>query len=166
MEYTLALDTSDNWKYIAGVVILSFYSLNIKPHISSVNKKIRWKIIENILQFVSNGGAYAICLYSNLRSKIRAKAKNSRDKKSLWTKSLTFELRRMADHLRDKNYWPIDRIYADEEFSPFEQCIKSAFKARTIITGKNENIIIADIVAYINFRNRKIIKKYNNIVEL
>jgi len=164
MGYIVAIDTSGNWKYIACVVTRVAPRIVVRPHIASLNRKVRKKVIDVILSFIASNG-YALCSYVNLCVRVRS-YKGTANKHSVWRSLLKFELSRVVNHLRDKGYWPIYAVYVDREFELFRSVVESIFQTNTVIIGKNEYVLLADVVGYVNLREKKLLKKYRNIVEL
>ena len=165
LGFSLALDTSGDWYYIAGVIVSKKPCLDLSSHIARINRRRRWKIVAQILDFIEFNG-YGVCLLANLRSKIRTIIKYIANKNTAWRIALRFELVRLMNHLRSKGFWPIDVIFADNEFLVFKDLLSTLFRVKHIGIGKNEYVALADALAYTNFRNRKLLKRYKRIKEL
>ncbi len=154
---------------IGGLYLLLFLKIfqgDFSAHIASVGRRRREKIILSVLDFISQNG-YGLCVESDIRIKVRALVVSRRSKKSsVWKHVITRELLRIANHLRDKNFWPITRVFADVEFNRFRDIIEKIFKTKNVVIGKNHMVVPSDILAYVNLRNKKLLKKYRNISEL
>ena len=165
MSYLLSLDTSGNWAFIAAVVVRRNPRFPYKSHVAGINRRIRWRIIVQVLEYINSEG-YGVCLKTDIRRKVRLYTRQRISKSKAWISVLKRELERIANHLRDKKYWPIKHIYIDKEFIRFTDILKSIFKAESTYATKNSIILLSDVLAYTNHRKKFLIKKYSNIVEL
>ena len=165
-EYEIAVDMSGDWKYISVVVFLDRPRRSFRPHIASLNKRARMRVIKELVDASSRGEIYAVCIHAEARIKARQIYKIARNRRSAWSRVVSQELNKASQHLRFKGFWPVLRVYADNEFRPFEVVLQKVFKTNNIVVGKNDYVAFADIVAYINLRYKKLLKSTKNIVEL
>ena len=165
MAYILVLDTSGNWVYLAGVVATHLIDFGYYPHIARANKNTRKKIIDKVLTFMDSS-CYGVCLKLNARLRVRELTKNRVKKDRAWRYVIRWGLSRLANHLRSKKYWPIDRIVADPEFRIFEDVLTDVFGIREVYVAKESVVILADVLGYVNLRMRHLLKKFRNIREL
>ncbi|MEX0567666.1 MAG: hypothetical protein Q6363_000700 [Candidatus Njordarchaeota archaeon] len=163
--FVLALDTSGDWKFIAGVVIKYMAIFDIGRHIASINHRLRKKIIIRVLNYIDKN-CYGICVKTDLRQKVRKLRLAKNRKKWAWEYGVFLELKRIALHLKSRGLWPITEVYADGEFQHFTRQIAINFNTNLIRIGKYPEVVLADILAYTNFAQRNIVRKFKNIVEL
>lgn len=163
--FFLCLDMSDDWRYIAAVVTVRRPHFVSCSHVARVGRRRRWRIVRDLLDFVEENG-YGVCVFADLRSKVKSFAVGTVNRGVVWRRLLRFELVRVRNHLMSKGYWPIDTVFADNEFAVFRDVLVAVFRTRNVVIGKNEYVALADVVAYMNFRDRRFLKRYRRISEI
>ena len=153
-DYEVAVDMSGDWKYISVVVFFGRPRRSFRPHVASLNKKARIKVIKELIDASSRGEIYAVCICAEAKIKARQMYKITRNKYSAWKRVISQELNKASQHLRSKGFWPILRVHADNEFRPFETILQRVFKTNNTIVEKNDHVAFAGIVAYINLKHR------------
>ena len=159
----LVLDSSSDWDIISAVLLFRSLNVEVKPHIASLKLDKRIKILEEIINFIESGGGYAIYLYANLRQLVKF-YKKKHSKQKAWSIAMREQLSRIKLHLDSKGF-SYSAIYADTEFSFFENDLKTVFKTMKIYFGKTKYIIYADAIAYLNYKFPKLVRGKKNIKE-
>ena len=163
--YILLLDTSGSWEFIAAVVVRSIPRIYCS-HIAGIPRDKREKIINDVLKFIATNG-YAVCVRALIHLKVRAISFGGRKNKArLWRNVLRSELYKIANHLRDVGYWPIDVVYADREFEGYMGILEEVFRLENVYVEKTDKLCLADTVAYLNFRDPKRLRGIKNIREI
>jgi len=151
--------------FIAAVVVRRSPSFSFKPHVAGINKRVRQKVITKVLDYIDTEG-YGVCLRADIRRKVRSYTRLRVRKKDAWFSVVRNELERIANHLREKGFWPINCAFVDSEFERFTTVVSKVFGTPNIYVGKSNAVILGDVLAYVNLRERTLIKKYRSIVEL
>ncbi len=165
MGYILVLDSSGNWIFIACVVSRQWVDLGFFPHVAKVDRRKRLGIIVRVLDFI-NKSCYGVCIRANIIQRVRRLCGQRIKKRTAWEGTIRWVLERLANHLKSKGIWPVESIVADGEFAIFRRIIEDVFRTGNVYFGKERILILADVLAYVNFRMRHILKKYPNIVEM
>lgn len=163
--FVLALDMSGDWTYLSAVVVFRRPRFVVRPHVSSLGRRVRLKVLRDVLSFIDSN-CYALCVRALVRRRVREFLIRKANRAGAWRSALLFEFSRIANHLRDRGFFPVSVVHADNEFLSFRGIIEDVFGAESVFIGKDEYILLADVVGYVNLRFSKLLKSYSNIVEL
>lgn len=76
------------------------------------------------------------------------------------------ELRKIANHLKNLSIWPISVVYADREFVLYRIILEDIFRTNNIFVEKSDKLCLADVVAYLNFKEPRLLRKIKNLKEI
>jgi len=163
--FILLLDSSASWRYIAAVVVQKIPRISCY-HVAGMDRGKRKSMIKQALKILSTE-CYSICIHAFIHQKIRVLSyKNRKSKKRLWRGAIKHELTRIANHLKNIKLWPISIVYADREFELYREAIEKVFEPESISIEKSDKICLADIVAYLNMNNIRLLKNIRGFKEI
>ena len=163
--FILLLDSSGSWRFIAAVVVQKVPQISCY-HVAGLDKSKRKKIIKQALEILSTE-CYSICVHAFIHQKIRMLSYgNRKSKKRLWRGAIKHELIKIANHLKNIKFWPIDIVYADREFELYRDMIENVFGIDNVSIEKSDKLCLADVVAYLNLSNPRSLRTIKNFKEI
>ena len=155
--FILLLDSIGSWRYIAAVVVRSIPRISCH-HVAGLDRSKRKNIIKRALEILSSE-CYSVCIHAFIHQKVRVLSyKNRKSKKRLWKGAIKHELTRIANHLKNLKFWPINIVYADREFELYRDIIEKVFKSDYVFIERSDKLCLADVVAYLNLSDLNLLK--------
>ena len=163
--FILLLDSSGSWKFISAVIVRRIPQISC-CHIARLDKNKRKYIIEQALKILTVE-CYSICVHAFIHQKVRMMSYgNRKSKKRLWRGTIKSELTKIANHLKNLKFQPIIIVYADREFYLYRDIIEEVFEADNVFIEKSNRLCLADVVAYLNLMNPRLLKEIKNFREI